>query len=84
MSESPQIEVEEVQLPLWFDKARHEVIGAGIVRRSDHALLDDDGVPQSLALRGAEERAANEAKAAQKAEVAAAKQAKKEAADAGQ
>ena len=73
----------EVQLPLWFRDDDHLVTGAGIVRRSDHALLDEEGLPQSLALRGAEERALAEAKAAQKAEAAAAKQTKKEAADAG-
>ena len=81
MSESPQTEAELAKLPEWFDEAKHEVTGGGIVRRSDHALLDDEGQPQSLALRGAEERAREAAKAAA---TEAKKQAKKEAADAGQ
>ena len=34
----------EVQLPLWFRDDDHLVTGAGIVRRSDHALLDEEGL----------------------------------------
>jgi hypothetical protein len=72
--------------PHWFDFARHLVTPAGIVRRSDQALLAEDGEPASLALRAAEahaakaaEQAAAEAELAEKAARAAEKAAAKEA-----
>lgn len=68
----PKEPIEEVQLPPWFRQEQHAATTAGIVRKSDWALLDEEGRPVSLALRAAEARAAEEAKT----------QAKKEGADA--
>ena len=76
----PEEPIDETQLPLWFRAAEHTVTTGGIVRNSDWAVLDDEGRPQSQALRAAEERAPAEAKAAGEAK----KQPRKEAADADQ
>jgi hypothetical protein len=48
-------------LPAWFDAGRHVLTDAGIVRLCDRALLAEDGLPASLALRAAEDRDAKAA-----------------------
>ena len=94
MPETPIIDQSE-KLSLWFREDLHRITGAGIVRRSDEALLDEEGLPQSNALRAREEREQVAAGYAQRVETdteqqkfvataarAAAKQAKRETPDA--
>lgn len=54
---------EEDVKPTWFDADAHLATAAGIVRRSDHALLAADGRPASGALRAIEDEQLAAAKA---------------------
>ena len=62
-TEAPEA-TEAPERPAWFDPSQHFISSFGIHEIASGALLDEDGQPQSAALRAALERAADAEEAA--------------------